>query len=211
VSKTLQGPQAALADPFKAYNILFGDLNERQKSVLDEGFKGNYADVRNDFDTLSDLHSRLAVLALARDKTRVATLMLGSDQSDFIVPVGDNPASYHQIIAGRPAHEFVIARAYLTQKFAYLVQLLEATQDSQGDSLLRGTLVVMVSDMGDGSSHGPDNAPFLLAGARSYLKGNRLVDVKGFNHLDFLDTVSALVTESGPTYGSGPIAAIVKR
>lgn len=210
VSKTLEGSQLALADPFKAYNILFKDLPLQQKGILDEGFKGNYAEVRNNFDTLSRLHSELAVLALARDKTNVVSLMLGSDQADFLVPIGDKSWPYHSIISARPSHEFVAARAYLTQKFTYLVQLLEATKDTQGDSLLAGTLVVMVSDMGDGSSHGPENAPFLLAGAKSYLKGHRLVDVNGFTHLDFLDTVNALLGGQGANYGNGPIAAILK-
>jgi len=210
VSKTLEGAQMALSDPFKAYNILFGDLPERQKGILDEGFTGNYAEVRNNFDTLSRLHSELAVLALARDKTNVVSLMLGSDQADFVVPVGDNTWPYHSIISARPQNEFVAARAYLTQKFTYLVQLLEATKDTYGVSLLNGTLVVMVTDMGDGTSHGVDNAPFLLAGAKKYLRGNRLVDASGFSHLDLFDTVSNLVAVPTALYGKGPIGAILK-
>jgi hypothetical protein len=177
---------------------------------LDEGFVGNYSDVRNNFDKLSQLHTELAVLALARDKTNVVSLMLGSDQADFIVPVGNRALPYHNIISGLPPQEFVAARAYLTKKFTYLVQLLEATKDSSGVSLLNNTLVVMVSDMGDGTSHSPESGPFLLAGGKNYLKGNRLINANGFNHLDLLDTVAKLFGVPMPAYGNGGIPSLLK-
>ena len=143
------------------------------KKCIDEGLKV-IADVRNDFDTWSDLHSRLAVLALARDKTRVATLMLGSDQSDFIVPVGDNLLPTTKLLqAAQPMNSSSPAPIFNAKIRLFGAAFRGNSRFSRGDSLLRERLVVMVSDMGDGSAMGLTMRLF-ISRCCSYLKGNRL-------------------------------------
>lgn len=211
VSKTLEGTTPAVADPFKAYSMLFSDLPAQKKGILDEGLDANnYGEIRQNLDKLTQLHTHLSVLALQRNKTNVVSLMLGSDQDGLMVPVGNSLRDYHSVISGSPLENFINARAYLTQKFTYLVQLLEATKDSDGISLLDSTLVVLTTDMGDGTSHTQGDAPFLLAGGKSFLRTNRLVEGLGYTHLDLMDTVSTLMGVPSAYYGKGPIAAIIK-
>jgi Protein of unknown function (DUF1552) len=209
ISRPAEGNQVApLVDPFKAYANLFADLPANQKNILDESFVGNFNDFRYNFDKLSQLHIELATLALQRNKTNIVSLMLGSDSADFIVPVVES-LPYHNIMAGGHSEYYVRARAYLTQKFTYLVQLLAATKDSRNMNLLASTLVVMVTDMGNGADHTLTQAPFLLAGGTSFMRGDRLIDATGYDHLDLLDTVSSLLGAPVANYGKGPIKGIL--
>lgn len=210
VSKTLDGRQLPFTNPYRAYAAIFADLPNQQKGILDEGLDADInSQVSSDLDKSTQLHTHLSVLALQRNKTNVVSLMLGSDQDYLQIPVGNDKWDYHQIVSARPIQDFINARAYLTQKFTYLVQLLEATKDSTGVSLLESTLVVMTSDMGDGTSHTPGNAPFLLAGGKSFLRTNRLVNGLGYTHLDLMDTVSTLMGVPSAYYGKGPIPLLL--
>ncbi|RZA00680.1 MAG: DUF1552 domain-containing protein [Moraxellaceae bacterium] len=211
VSMSQEGTQIPpLSDPFKAYANLFGTLESNQKGILDENFVGNYRDIQYNFDQLSQLHIELTTLALQRNKTNIVSLMLGSDEADFTIPDVDQLRSYHNIMAGGTSADYVRARAYLTKKFTYLVQLLAATKDSRNISLLNSTLVVMVTDMGNGSDHTLTQAPFLLAGGTSFMRGDRLIDATGYDHLDLLDTVSSLLGAPVANYGKGPIKGVLK-
>lgn len=210
VTKTLDGTQISIGDPYQVYATLFGDLPATAKGMLDEAFAtGNYQDIRQDFDKLTQLHTQLSVLALQRNKTNVVSLMFGAEQSDIYVPIGDTRMEYHVAVSVWPEN-YIAGRAYLTEKFTYLVQLLEATKDANNVSLLDSTLVVMITDMGDGSTHEGQNVPFLLAGGKNFLRTNRLIDAAGYTHLDLLDTVSKLLDVPLANYGKGPIASILK-
>lgn len=177
------------------------------------GFSGDTTSDVN-FDAVADLQVDITTLALKCDLTRVVSLMFGNHQSDFTVPEAGVDTNYHQSIHGRPAEDYITYRAYFTGKLRYLIQSLANTEDMDGGSLLDNTIVLQVSDMGDGRSHGGENVPYMLAGGGGgVLTTGRSLDLGGVSHNTILDTVAqaAGVDVSGAgyePYGDGPISGI---
>jgi hypothetical protein len=109
----------------------------------------------------------LMALALATDRTRVVTLMLGNGGSNrsyrFLgVPEGHHDLSHH---GKKPEKLDAIAkinRFQVDQLAAFLQRL--AAERVDGDDLLAQTLVVFGSGLGDGDRHNHDDLPVLLAG-----------------------------------------------
>jgi hypothetical protein len=176
-------------------------------------FSGAVDDPAN-FDTIADLQSDIAALALKCDLTRVVSFMLGNHQCDYIVPESGVDTNYHQSIHGRPAEDYIQYRRYFATKLQYLIQRLADTEDMDGNSLLDNTILLHVSDMGDARAHAGDNAPFMLAGGGGgTLTTGRSLDLGGTDYKDLLDTVAQAagvdVSASGyPGYGSGPVGGI---
>lgn len=109
----------------------------------------------------------LIVLALATDRTRVVTFMLGNGGSNrsyrFLgVPEGHHELSHHGKNPDKLAALAKIDR-FQIEHFAAFLQRLVAEQTPDGD-LLAQTLVVFGSGLGDGDRHNHDNLPVLLAG-----------------------------------------------
>ncbi len=178
-----------------------------------EGFSGDTSSDLN-FDAVADLQVDITTLALKCDLTRVVSLMFGNHQSDFTVPEAGVDTNYHQSIHGRPAEDYIAYRAYFTEKLRYLIQSLANTADMDGNSLLDNTLVLQVSDMGDGRSHGGENVPYMLAGGGGgVLTTGRSLALGGLSHNTLLDTVAQAagvdVGASGyEPYGDGPVSGI---
>jgi hypothetical protein len=178
-----------------------------------QGFSGDTASDVN-FDTVADLQVDITTMVLKCDLTRVVSLMFGNHQSDFTVPEAGVDTNYHQSIHGRPAEDYIAYRAYFTGKLRYLIQSLANTEDMDGGSLLDNTIVLQVSDMGDGRSHGGDNVPYMLAGGGGgVLTTGRSLALGGVSHNTILDTVAQAagvdVSAAGyEPYGDGPISGI---
>jgi hypothetical protein len=178
-----------------------------------QGFSGDTTSDVN-FDAVADLQVDITTLALKCDLTRVVSLMFGNHQSDFTVPEAGVDTNYHQSIHGRPAEDYIAYRAYFTGKLRYLIQSLANTEDMDGGSLLDNTIVLQVSDMGDGRSHGGDNVPYMLAGGGGgVLTTGRSLALGGVSHNTILDTVAQAagidVSAAGyEPYGDGPISGI---
>jgi hypothetical protein len=109
----------------------------------------------------------LMVLALATDRTRVLTFMLGNGGSNrsyrFLgVPEGHHDLSHH---GKKPEKLEGLAKInrFQLEQFAAFLQRLAATE-TEGGELLAQTLVVFGSGLGDGDRHNHDNLPVLLAG-----------------------------------------------
>lgn len=139
----------------------------------------------SDFDDVGAMAQiDLMVMALACDMTRVASLQFTDGDSNRFpwlgIPIPDpnwpnfNPewGGWHGIfhISPDPARDhpepraaMIAAMTWYAQKFAYLVQRMAETPDGDG-SLLDSSLVVWVSEFGDGAGHGADNIPVVLAG-----------------------------------------------
>lgn len=195
------------SDPIRAYaNVFAGD--SLSKGVLDKGFDRDINLIQDDFDSLANLQIELGTLALGRNKSRVVSLMLGDHQCDFGVK-GLTAPSYHQAIAAYPLEAYVEYRAYLAKKLAYLIQLLQATPDEYGRSLLDSTLVVQVSDMGDAREHTGGNSPYLFAGGSDFVRNIHSFDAQGRNQYDLLDTVAAVMGMESPYFGGGPIQKLI--
>jgi hypothetical protein len=177
------------------------------------GFDGA-ADNAVNFDTIADLQSDIAVLAMKCDLTRVTSIMFGNHQCDFIVPEAGVDTNFHQSIHGRPVEDYTQYRAYFTSKLRYLIQKLADTEDMDGNSLLDNTILLTVSDMADARAHAGENVPYMLAGGGGgILNTGRFLTLNGVDYNSLLDTVAQAVgvdVESGSyeQYGNGPISGI---
>jgi hypothetical protein len=149
---------------------------------------GNLSDeqVDSEFTNLFALQTENAILALKCNITRVVTLQMGSDAADFTATGFSE--QYHSAIHGGSFDNYAAYRAYFTERVAHLIKRLQEEPDPDGGKLIDSTLVVQVTDMGDGSAHTADDAAFMLAGGGSAVNRGTIVDVP--NHHRLLDTVA---------------------
>lgn len=161
------------------------------------------------FTRLWELQTSNAVTAIKCGLTRVVTLLMGSDQEDFIVP-GFNFTYAAAANAFGTMREYIAYRAYFSQQLTYLIQQLKTTTDINGAPLLDSTLVVQVTNMGNTNENSGYNAPFMFAGGGSSIRRGQVVTAP--LHTQVLDTVAQAVGLYGkiPAYSTaGPIAGVV--
>ena len=111
----------------------------------------------------------MMVLAFQTDSTRVATLIMAHDGSnrafpEIGIPEGHHFLSHHQSKADRLEKVAQIDLFYM-QEYARFLGKLDATKDSDGQSLLHNSMIIYGGGNGDGNRHNHDNLPFVLAGA----------------------------------------------
>jgi hypothetical protein len=185
---------------------------------------GNYDPHHADFDADgARAQIDIMVMALACDLTRVASLhfthgqdnrfpWLGypipfpqwSDWHGMIHIVPDGPTARDDPQA-RPA--MIAAMTWYTQQFAYLLQRMAETPDGDG-SLLDSSLVVWVSDYGDGAAHNTNDIPVVLAGNLcGALQTGRHLDFTGRSTNDLLVSILNLFGYEDETFGWPTICA----
>lgn len=147
---------------------------------------GDYDPHNSDFDDVGAMAQiDLMVMALACDMTRVASLQFTNGQNNrfpwlgLTIPdpswpgynavewpdwhgmfhISPDPARDHP----EPRAAMVAAMRWYAEKFAYLLQRMAETPDGDG-SLLDSSLVVWVSEFGDGAAHWAWDLPVVLAG-----------------------------------------------
>ena len=198
-----------LDDPAEGYNLLF-DSEELKRAVhplFRERFENISASMDFDFDDASEMQIELAVLALQHQRSHVATIMLGDSDANISSPKR-NLENFHFAVTGYGPKlgPYIQFRAYLSEKIAYLLKLLEITTDSEGVRMIDNTLVVQVTDMGDGGMHTANDAPFLLAGANLHRKSQKLVyDVQGKSEKNLFDSIANFMELSSETFGQEPL------
>ncbi|MFO7177528.1 MAG: DUF1552 domain-containing protein [Pseudomonadota bacterium] len=179
----------------------------------------------------------LAVLAMACDLTRVVTIQYsdswGVHYSDYklgegLESVGDWSDHFisHKLddqdratdldkLARSEAQRIADARVVATsrfkvRRFAYLVNALKRATTANG-SLLDESLVLYVSENGDGDSHSRKNMPILIAGRAGGFETGRAVDATnkptGALHASIIRRFGIDVTSYGNPAGS-PIAGL---
>lgn len=134
------------------------DLTPVPESLLDNG---------RDFPEQLKLMYDLIILALATERTRVVTFMLGNGGSNrsfrFLgVPQGHHSLSHHGKVKAKRAAIAKIDRFYADQ-FAGFLQRMTEQQDGNGD-LLGSSLVLYGSGISDGNRHSHHDLPILMAG-----------------------------------------------
>ena len=109
----------------------------------------------------------LLALALATDRTRIATLMLGNAGSNRSYKFLDVPDGHHELShhGKKPEKLAAIAKInrFQVEQFAAFLSRLQSEQQASGD-LLGQCLVMFGSGIGDGDRHNHDDLPVLLAG-----------------------------------------------
>lgn len=123
-------------------------------------------------------------LAFQTDSTRVATFSLAHDGSnrsfsEIGIAEGHHELSHHQYNEERIAKVSKIDLFY-TQQLAKFLSSLEATKDTDGNSILHNSMIVYGSGNADGNRHTHTNLPILLAGkGGGSVASGRRVDHQG--------------------------------
>lgn len=107
-------------------------------------------------------------LAFQTDSTRVATFSLAHDGSnrsfqEIGIAEGHHELSHHQYNEARIKKVSQIDLFY-TRQLAKFLTSLEATKDTDGNSILHNSMIVYGSGNADGNRHTHKNLPVLLAG-----------------------------------------------
>ena len=176
------------------------------------------APVGVDSQTVIDRQSDLIVSALACGHTRVASMQVRiADNDNTLYPwVGLDTGGHHTMShdSGAPA-QGTLAQLYrwYSERFAYLLDRLAATPDSDGRSVLDNTLVIWGSELGTAWNHDIANVPFVFAGATDLLRGGHYLSGSTIVHgrvlvsachamgLTDVDTYGTLDTGTGPLPG----------
>ncbi|AJQ96021.1 DUF1552 domain-containing protein [Gynuella sunshinyii] len=164
--------------------------------------------VDSEFTNLFALQTENAILALKCDITRVVTIQLGTHQSDFGVTGLD--ADYHTSVHSGNLDFYAEYRTYFSERIAHLIQRLKTEDDPNGGKMIDSTLVVQVTDMGDGGSHTGVDAAFMFAGGGTAV--NRGTMVAADNHHQLLDTAVDYMGVHGvisPYSSTGPVNGVL--
>jgi hypothetical protein len=122
---------------------------------------------------LDTMHSLMAI-AFQCDITRVISFMMGDAQNQrdlsFIPDIAaiggeatDHTISHHMNMGTR-LQKFRAAVLWKQTQIATFLTKLKTMTDSDGQSLLANSLVLISSDLSDGNLHNHDNYPMLVAG-----------------------------------------------
>lgn len=122
---------------------------------------------------LDTMHS-LMVVAFQCDITRVISFMMGDAQNQRdlsfipgIAAIGGEATDHtisHHMNMGTRLQKFRAAVLWKQTQIAGLLTKLKAATDSDGQSILANSLVLISSDLSDGNAHNHDNYPMLVAG-----------------------------------------------
>jgi hypothetical protein len=135
-----------------------------------------------------DRLSEVAAAALGCGLTRIVSLQHRiADNDNSLYPwVGLNSGGHHSLSHdASPAAQATLAKVYrwYATRFAYLLDRLAKTPDSDGRPLLDNTLVIWGSELGRGYDHDIANVPFVFAGgAAGRLVGGRYLKVASPRH-----------------------------
>ena len=124
----------------------------------------------------------LMVLAFQMDKTRIVTCMLNNDlsQMNFKFLKGVQGALHLDLTHNGHVPEleamYLKTNQFHVQQFGYLLDRLKNI-DEGGQSLLDSSMILFMSNLFDGDTHGADQMPMLLAGhGNGTLKQGRVLD-----------------------------------
>ena len=152
----------------------------------------------------------MAVMALACDLTRTATIQFSMWHDPRFEWLGANiPGQWegwHGMIHegretadGRPA--MIAAMRWYTEMFAHLLQQLASVPEGDG-TMLDNTLVVWMSEFGDGQAHATNDLPVILAGSACGRVNTGLhIDHTGRTTGDLHTTILHAFGGDDPTFG----------
>ncbi|MEM9865176.1 MAG: DUF1552 domain-containing protein [Myxococcota bacterium] len=117
------------------------------------------------FEHTSQLQSDIIVAALACGVSNVMTLQLGWEQCLWYAHDTTYRGDHHGSSHAAPASDNAEMTNYLSRCVAYLLRRLVETDDPAvpGTKLIDNTVVVQVTDQGDGQDHSTDAGPSMVA------------------------------------------------
>lgn len=139
-----------------------------------------------DDDLSGELQLDLLVHSLSCDLTRVATVWFASGHDPTfpwltvnggpVVPAGAYDNWHGMVHDGRDEPGLVAGFQWYNSQLALLLDKLAATTDADGDNLLDTTLVMAITEFGNGSGHNTLKIPVVLAGDTGEANG-RFIDL----------------------------------
>lgn len=162
--------------------------------------------------TIADLHTDVAVHALACDLTRVVTLKWNNSVHDNVIKEAGSPMTCHGA-SHEAGQDFVTVKAWYMERFARLIEQLQATPDG-GGTLLDNTLVFHGSCLANGSWHNHDDMPFILAGgAAGGMATGRSLKFIGVPHNKLLVSIARFMGVNINSFGDqdsspGPLSGL---
>ena len=142
------------------------------------------AGIPSDYGEHMRLMFDLLALAFQTDSTRIATLLLAGDGTNYAFPQIDIPEGHHWLTHAQrrsPEAAEKVARIdeYYMRHFAEFLEKLATTEDVDGHSILRNSMIVYGGAIADGNLHTHSNLPVILAGeGGGTLRTGRYVEVK---------------------------------
>ncbi len=111
----------------------------------------------------------LMVVALQTGLTNVTTFMVGPERWDTpykFEGLFDKPRSHHQMSHNQTKmiDDLLKVDRFHMEQYVYLLEKMDAIEESAGTSLLDNTLFTYGSGLGDGSTHQYNDLPIVMAG-----------------------------------------------
>lgn len=183
---------------------------------------GGYQSTNANFDNVSATSLiDETVMALACDLTRVGTLQFTNFHAPTFPwlgqPIPGQWDNWHAMIhearnaGGGPA--MIAVMKWYTEQFAYLLQQMSLVQEGDG-TLLDHSLVLWVSDFGQGQAHNTLDLPIVLAGGLGgAMQTGRYVNFANGNTGDLYTSILNMFGFNDQTFGyadlcSGPLAGL---
>ncbi len=168
----------------------------------------------------------IATMALACDMTRVANIVFTSGHTPGFEFLGMNFAAqfpelgfWHELVHAAPGRSDVAdvcgqCFRFYTDRFLALVQSLASVPEGDG-TMLDHSLVLWVTEFGDGAAHSSTNLPIVLAGsAGGQLQTGRHLDATGHAFGDLLVSILQIFGHDDTSFGwpestSGPLPGLL--
>ncbi len=137
----------------------------------------------------AELQSDIIVAALQCGITNVMTLQLGWHQAEWYAHDTDFRGNHHNSCHGATAVENAEMTNYLSRCVAYLINRLVQEDDpaAPGTKMIDNTVVVQVTDMGDGQDHSGGDGPNMVATRMPTFKQGTVSS--GGTHYEVLEAV----------------------
>ncbi|TWU08460.1 DUF1552 domain-containing protein [Stieleria varia] len=124
----------------------------------------------------------LMVVALQTGLTNVATFMVGPERWDtpyMFEGLFDTPRSHHQMSHNQTKmiDDLLKVDRFHMEQYVYLMQRMDAIQESDGSTLLDNTLFTYGSGLGDGSTHQYNDLPIIVGGGGNRIGAGRHINM----------------------------------
>jgi hypothetical protein len=141
----------------------FGDLPESSSEAP--------VGIPSDYGQHMELMFDMLVLAFQTDSTRIATLLLAGDGTNYTFPHIGIPEGHHYLTHNQhkpeEADKVQNIDAHYMSNFAQFLEKLDQIEDVDGNSLLDNSMIFYGGGISDGNAHTHTDLPVILAGSGS--------------------------------------------
>jgi hypothetical protein len=179
----------------------------------------------NSFPTTGTAFMHQMQMALACNRAQIGIFQWNGagTQNGFSLPwlsYGGSPIGFHHDIShirgSNPIEKQAVIYDWYHQQLVTFVKLLKNVPDGAGGTLLDSTMILTLSDVSDGSSHGFNNIPMFVAGGKKlgikHGTNGRVLNLPNMAHNRLLVTTAKVLghtmTSFGANGGGGPVTQL---